>query len=139
MGRHQKEYELFVEGYFLSKSFEVTEPDGKTYIKYNSGGGMISINNIRLMDLCEGGDYSAIEVKFYLTIITRIKPSKNIFESGVVKLVGIEWEHMMNRRTFRKAVNNLVSGGYLVRTPIAKIFIIPPRIVCKIYRSEIEY
>jgi len=119
-----------IESFFLDKRHRVY--DGvKWRYKYSSNAGKFGMSNLLMEGLvlsCSG-----IEVKLMVAIISRVKRSDNIFESGCVRLVSNEYEEICSRPVFREGIRKFVELGYLIVTLDSRWFILNPRYVNKFY------
>jgi MoaA/NifB/PqqE/SkfB family radical SAM enzyme len=119
-----------IENYFLDKRHRVY--DGiKWRYKYSSNAGKFGMSNLLMEGLvleCSGS-----EVKLMVAIISRVKRSDNVFNSGCVHLVSNEYGEICSRPVFCEAIRKFMELGYLVATLDSRWFILNPRYVNKFY------
>lgn len=106
------------------------------YFTYSSAKGKFGISNLLLETLVE--DFSTMQCRLFLAILSRIKQSDDFFESGVVRLVSNDYLKYCSRNSFGPAVKKFVKFNFLVPTPKSKVYILNPLYVNKFYKTKIK-
>jgi hypothetical protein len=131
----KKKCMLMIEKYFEGKQHKIF--DGKGWrIKYSSSAGKFGLSNLMVEGLVE--ECSGTEVKLMLAILSNVKRSSDIIESGCVKLVSTEYRKVCSRRVFGDAIRKFVALEYLVPTLDSRWYILNPRYINKFYSVRVS-
>lgn len=132
-----KDYLIFIEEYMDSKNHSTYSHNKVDFYSYSSNTGKFGMSNLMLDELVR--DFSAIEVKLFLSILNRLKPSKDFIEGAVVCLkYDSYYSEICSHPIFYGSIKKYLKYNYLIKTPKNKYYIVNTLYVNKFYKRVVD-